>query len=223
MGEPDSKEMSPFLSWQWFTQCEAMDTVYDSPLHPLHLKFSYSRVLGTSKWLAIVADPKLQFSAKPKETHLCWRSIWKHICFRSTFWDTHEDDRRRPVALRLAGLWVWPMLSPLCSLISHQLRSLKVYPPAFKLMTSCFLSVWTSPGFTQDLLKGNIFLELIWHFDLIWDQTLPRKLAEMVFGTSPLEQGLFLWNSCFFLSSHFLFPLKPSHSLSFWTCQKTSL
>ena len=40
-----------------------MDTVYDSPLHPLHLEFSYSRVLGISKWLAIVADPKLQFSA----------------------------------------------------------------------------------------------------------------------------------------------------------------
>ena len=134
---------------------------------PLHLEFSYSRVLGTCKWLARVADPKLQFSAKPKETHLCWRNIWKHICFRSTFWGSHENERRRPVALSLADLWVWPMLSPLCYLISQQLRSLKVCPLAFKLMTSCFLFVWTSPRFTQDLLKGNIFLALIWHFDLI--------------------------------------------------------
>ena len=28
-------------------------------------------------------DSKIQFSADPKETHLCWRNTWKSICFRS--------------------------------------------------------------------------------------------------------------------------------------------
>ena len=107
---------------------------------------------------------------------------------------------------------VVPMLSPLGSLISHQLRNLKVCPPAFKLMPSCFLCAWTSPGFTQDLLKGYIFLTLIWHFGLIWDQTISWKLVEMVFGTSPLEQGLFLWNSCFFSHQTFFSPLNSLFS-----------
>lgn len=113
MGEPDSKGRSSLLSWQGYSASEKPWTLFMTvPSTPYIFiscvkEFSYSSVLGTCKWLAIVADPKLQFSAKPKETHLCWRNIWKHICFRSTFWGTDEDKRRRPVALRLAGLQEW--------------------------------------------------------------------------------------------------------------------
>ena len=32
----------------------------------------------------MVANPELQFSANPEQTHFCWRNNWQSICFQST-------------------------------------------------------------------------------------------------------------------------------------------
>lgn len=85
-------------------------------------------------------------------------------------------------------------------------------------MTSSLSFCLDLPRFTQDLLKDNIFPST--HLAL-WSDLNPRFFHETGWNGLwhiPLEQGLFLWNSCFFLSSNFLFPLN-SPILSFWTCQ----
>lgn len=43
---------------------------------------SFHCAVGTHMWLALVADPKLQFSADSEKTHLCWGDFWP-VCFRS--------------------------------------------------------------------------------------------------------------------------------------------
>lgn len=195
-----------------------MDTIYDSPLHPLHLYLLCEGILlfiCAGDWQVACHSCRSQIAILcqiQRNPSLLGKYLETHLFYVDTLghrW-RQEETPSGSEAGWLTG--VVPTLSPLGSLISHQLRSLKVWPPAFKLMPSCFLCVWTSPGFTQDLLKGYIFLALIWHFGLIWDQTLSWKLVEMVFGTSPSEQGLFLWNSYFFSHQTFFSPLNSPFS-----------
>ena len=91
--------------------------VYCSPpnsLFPSIKGFSFPCRAGVSKWLAMVADPKLQFSVDPKQMHLCWRNIWLSSCLRSTLClplqgpeNTHNGSRTGEQA------GVVPTLSPL--------------------------------------------------------------------------------------------------------------
>ena len=47
-------------------------------------EFSFPSCVGTCKWLSMVVDLNVQFSADLKQIHLCWRNIQQSIFLRST-------------------------------------------------------------------------------------------------------------------------------------------
>ena len=47
------------------------------------IKVFFNCLAGTCTRLTMVADPELQFSTDPKQTHLGWRNIWQSIFFWS--------------------------------------------------------------------------------------------------------------------------------------------
>ena len=65
--------------WQGLSLWRAMDALLlKSPtlLSPLYKCILLLLPWRTCTWFTKGADPELQFSAGPKWTHLCWKSIW---------------------------------------------------------------------------------------------------------------------------------------------------